>query len=54
MMDQFGVEAVERRNVMPRGGRSDTGVANWTGEQSKTLREQATLKDWGQKIQAWG
>jgi hypothetical protein len=55
MMAQFGAEAVVRKNVMLRGGRSESGVANWTGEHStKTLREQATLKDWGQKSQAWG
>lgn len=55
-MDQFGVEAVGRhKNVAPPGeGRSASGVANWTGEYStKTLREQASLTDRGQKSQAW-
>jgi hypothetical protein len=34
MMAQFGVEAAVRKNVMPRGCRSESGVANWTGEHS--------------------
>jgi hypothetical protein len=55
VMAQFGVEAVGRhKNVMSGGGRSDSGVANWTGEHStKTLREQAALADQGQKSLAW-
>jgi hypothetical protein len=55
-MDQFGVEAVGRhKNVVPPGeARRASGVANWTGEDStKTLQEQATLTDRGQKSQAW-
>ena len=52
MMDQFGVEAVGRhKNVMPPGGGS--GVANWTGDSTESLREQATLTDRGLKSQAW-
>ena len=56
VMGLFGVEAVGRyKNVMPpRGGRSELGVANWTGEHStETLQEQAMLTDRGQKSQAW-
>lgn len=54
-MDQL-VEAVGRhKNFVPPGeGRSASGVGNWTGERStEILREQATLRDLGQKSQAW-
>ena len=57
VMDQFGVvEAVGRhKNVVPPGGgRGESGVVNWTGEHStRTLREQATLTDRGQKSLVW-
>ena len=55
-MDQIGVEAVGRyKNFVPPGeGRSESGVGNWTGEDStKTLRDQATLTDRGRKSQGW-
>lgn len=56
VMSQFGVEAVGRhKNMMPLGeGRSESGVANWTGVQStKTVRGHLTMPDREQKSQAW-